>query len=278
MLGALSFFMNFYSFTIDISLFIAYIYTIPFGERRIVYTTLYHLVSRYRRVLFSAITKTFKNKEAIIMKKITCLILALLMCFLTAIPVFAAESPTIFSSSLPEMKGILTDEDGTQYTIIGTQVPTVQAADTNSGCSVTYMFDIPASILANYTNTTQGNDGAFASTVYLTLTYSTKNSPTEYLLTKVSGHWTIQDSSVSVESATLSYGCNGMAPVATNNQYCWDKSVSNYFNVSTGFTNYVTALPQGVLGAYLKVNYLMGSSRRWSFTLYNYLFNNVVTS
>ena len=53
-------------------------------------------------------------------------------------------------------------------------------------------------------------------------------------------------------------------------------SVNNYFDISTGFTDYVVPDVLAVMGANLTVNYLMGTSRRWSFTLTNNLFNNMV--
>lgn len=126
---------------------------------------------------------------------------------------------------------------------------------------------------AEGSTTESDHDGAYASTVYLTIHYSHKNTPTEYLLTKVSGHWVISNSNVSVESARVSYGCSGLFPTPAT-QSVADRSVSNYFSINTGFTKYVTSATNAVMGANLTVNYLMGTSRRWSFTLSNILFNN----
>ena len=105
--------------------------------------------------------------------------------------------------------------------------------------------------------------------------YTHRNTPTEYLLTRVSGYWEISAQKVSVESAKLSYGCSGTFPSPTT-QSVTDISVNNYFDISTGFTDYVVPDVLAVMGANLTVNYLMGTSRRWSFTLTNNLFNNMV--
>ena len=50
------------------------------------------------------------------------------------------------------------------------------------------------------------------------------------------------------------------------------QSVSNNFNIATGFTTYIMEDDIGsMIGASLTLNYLIGTSRRWSFTLDNVL-------
>ena len=210
------------------------------------------------------------------MKKAISLILAVAMCLLLCVQAFAIENIGASTKSAPEMTGILRGDDGREYSIVGKLVsvaPMSQVA--NNVSSATYRYDLPISPQANSSLTESDHDGALASTVYLTIHYTHKNTPTEYLLTRVSGYWEISDPSVSVDSATLSYGCSGAYPRPTT-QSVMDASVSNYFNISTGFTNYVASVSNGTMGATMTVNYLMGTSRRWSFTITNILFNNVM--
>ncbi|WP_312943122.1 hypothetical protein [Oscillibacter sp.] len=207
-------------------------------------------------------------------KKMMSLALALVMCLSLCVPAFAADSNVSLSGATPEMIGVLTTEDGAQHIIEGTLVsmsPLTRSIGNNN--SVTYKYDLPASLRASGSTTESDHDGAIASTVYLTINYAHQNTPTEYLLTSVSGHWVITDQKASVESATVSYGCSGLFPRPTT-QSVLDRSVANYFNISTSFTNYVASDTHAVMGANLTVNYLMGTAWRWSFTLTNILFNN----
>lgn len=210
------------------------------------------------------------------MKKIISLILAMAMCLSLCVQTFAKENDGVNVENVPEMMGILRTDDGKEYTIKGVLVsvaPMSRAA--NDACSATYRYDLPVSPQANDSTTESDHDGAAASTVYLTIHYTHRNTPTEYLLTRVSGYWEISAQKVSVESAKLSYGCSGTFPSPTT-QSVTDISVNNYFDISTGFTDYVVPDVLAVMGANLTVNYLMGTSRRWSFTLTNNLFNNMV--
>jgi hypothetical protein len=51
----------------------------------------------------------------------------------------------------------------------------------------TYAFDLYSR--ANNTLTTEQIDGSYSVRVYLTIEYTTQNTPTKYLLTNVSGYW-----------------------------------------------------------------------------------------
>ena len=173
------------------------------------------------------------------MKKIISLILAMAMCLSLCVQTFAKENDGVNVENVPEMMGILRTDDGKEYTIKGVLVsvaPMSRAA--NDACSATYRYDLPVSPQANGSTTESDHDGAAASTVYLTIHYTHRNTPTEYLLTRVSGYWEISAQKVSVESAKLSYGCSGTFPSPTT-QSVTDISVNNYFDISTGFTDYV---------------------------------------
>ena len=144
------------------------------------------------------------------MKKAISLILAVAICLLMCVQAFAIEHIFVCSKSAPEMTGILRGDDCREYSIVGKLVsvaPMSQVA--NNVSSATYRYDLPISPHENISMTLREHDGALASTVYLTIHYTHNNTPTEYLLTRVSGYWEISDPSVSVDSATLSYGCSG---------------------------------------------------------------------
>lgn len=168
--------------------------------------------------------------------------------------------------------GILTLDDGTQIEVEGEIVNTASTLDDHSDQSVTYRYNLPSVSRVGGSSTIHDNDGGYASTVYLTISYDIKGNPSTYLLKQVSGYWLVSDPNVSVTSAKLNYGCTGIFPVPTT-QSVIGVSVSNYFTRNTGFTDYVSDAYKAVLGANLTLTYKMGSYRTWSFTLTNNLFN-----
>ena len=204
-------------------------------------------------IVFTSFERSF------IMKRVVSCLLALVMTLIMPLTVFAADGE-ILSDVPATMQGVLTDsvatnsEDGVASLTYEFDVPMVQAAPTNGSTTV------------------DSADGGNASRVYLTIGYSMQNTPTEYKLTSVSGRWTLEDSRVSVTSASLTYGCSGLFPV-TVTQTGSREHVSNPFSISTGFKSYVVGAYCGVMGAHLTLTYLMGSSRTWTFTLDNTLFN-----
>ena len=201
-------------------------------------------------------------------KKFLSLLLALAMCLSLSVPAQAAATDTKPNTLNPNVAGVLTTEDGSQLLIEGALVSTL--VKRNGDCEATYQYSIPAAFTrGSGTSSMDEIDSGYASHVYLTLHYNHRNNQTEYLLTRVSGYWVILDSSATVESAFLTYACN----CGNIGQYVWDRSVSNNFNIATGFTTYVENYGSGNLGAQLTLNYLIGNSRRWSFTLNNTLFN-----
>ena len=205
-----------------------------------------------------------------LVKKFSVLFFVLALCLVTCVPAFAYDSA---EAKAPYAVGILTSETGEQYTIEGALVSFARTMGTDMDNAVTYRYDLPLSSGSGGSSTVYDYDSGIVSTVYLTIHYTTQNSPTEYLLTKVSGYWDVFDEKASVESAKLSYGCSGRFPSVTT-QSKTNVSVTNHFSISTGFKKYVCADTWSVLGANLTVNYLMGTSRRWSFTLENNLFNS----
>lgn len=193
---------------------------------------------------------------------------------LCLIPMQATAANTVDFPVMPsEIEAYLISDSGEVFSVIGQKVDLLQevnefSAWSPSEGSATYVFSLYAD--PSYTLTANEMDGSLSVRVYLTIKYTTRNSPTEYLLTNVSGSWEILDSRVSVTKAVLDYGCSGFYPSYT--QQSASKEVSNGFNCDTGFTKYVVA-EGGVLGSYLTLDLLMGQTREWDFRIKNYLFD-----
>ena len=116
-----------------------------------------------------------------------------------------AESTVEEVSSLTQGCSIaaLTDCNGNTFLLPVTAVYSYQSdeiASTENEIPVTYRCDSPANIMAiGGSQTEYGNDGAYASTVYLTIHYSHNNeSPVEYVLKKITGYWNVTAQNVSV--------------------------------------------------------------------------------
>lgn len=201
-------------------------------------------------------------------KRFLCLFLSILM--ISIVPITALAEGT--DSNKPAY-GILTSEDGKQFLIEGRLCDSMQTCAGNEA-TITYEYTIPVSAVraTNSSTTVDSPDDGYVSHIYLTLNYQTQNTPTEYLLTGVSGRWTIDDPNVAVLSTSLTYGYSGWFP-AYASQNNTIKNVSNPFSYSTGFSSYILS-DGAVMGANLTLDYLMGTSRKWSFTLVNNLFNN----
>lgn len=207
-------------------------------------------------------------------KKLVSVLLAMVMVLGLSVPAFAAEE---VCETTPTMYGILVSDDGEVYEIAGILVENECATyslNSQDEFSATYQFDVPSRAIQNGTSTIDGPDSSSESTIWLTIKWKTNTSDHTYLLTGVSGHWTIfDDTRVSVTSTNLVYGCSN--PIYTQTNYP-GVAVSNSFDVSTGFTHYILEAG-GVMGANLTLNYLMGTSRRWSFTMTNNLFNDPIS-
>lgn len=93
------------------------------------------------------------------------------------------------------------NEDGNVETVTGCLINTLRSPSTDS-VAATYEFALYST---GYSLTKNQTDGSVSVRAYSTINYNTQNTPTEYLLTSVSGHWTILDSTVSVTNADLHY-------------------------------------------------------------------------
>lgn len=199
--------------------------------------------------------------------------LVLVLCMLCTLTLsVSAQEIAFIDSSIRNVVGVLTLDDGSQHQIVGTAVYGHQRSGQTDN-AITYAFAVPASLAAGGSTTIHDWDDGNASIVYLTINYDISDDGSRYLLTSVSGYWVIEDRYASVESASLTYGC--ASTLIGRTQRASNVTVSNNFYISTGFTQYIPEV-DGVMGANLTVNYLIGTSRRWSFTLTNNLFNNSI--
>lgn len=201
------------------------------------------------------------------MKKLLSIILICIFCF-SSIQVYAMDNSKI--NVYPDkIIGKLISDTGESIPVIGNKVYESNNSILNNmdENSATYMFEL-YSTRGSSSLTTNDTDGSISVRAYLTIKYVTKNEPTEYLLTNVSGYWNILDDRVSVKNAELVYGCSGVFPSPTTQTDT--KTVNNYFNYNTGFTNYIIR-DYGVMGANLTLDLKMGT-RQWDFFLENNLF------
>lgn len=204
------------------------------------------------------------------MKKLVALFLSALL-ILTPCVAFAQESVNVPCSPIV---GYLADDEGNIIEVPGFIVESASVNSSSGDASVTYGFNVPLSSGSTGSGeyTESSPDSAYESHVYLTIYYKTRNNNSEYLLTSVSGYWEIEHPyNTSVTSASVRYGCSDL--VTTQSQL---RSVGNNFSFNTGFSTYITKAA-GVMGANLTLKYLMGTSRKWTFTLTNNLFNEGIT-
>lgn len=189
-------------------------------------------------------------------------VLLVLACLMMGTTAFAAD---LGQETIPQtMTGYLYDDEGNCIEVIGHLVETnsISMFSMDDNLSATYEFNLLATSFQS--NPVSSPDSGYVSTVYLTVNYYVDGG--SYLLSSVSGSWTISDASASVTSAYVNYQCTD----EDMSYQTGSRSVSNNFYVATGFSTYVSG--RGVsVGASLSLSYRMGSSRTWSFTLPNYV-------
>lgn len=195
------------------------------------------------------------------MKKVLSVFLVL-ACLMMGMNAFAAD---LDQGAIPQtVTGYLYDDEGNCVEVVGHLVEKNSASlfSANDNLSATYEFNLLASSFNS--NPVSSPDSGYVSTVYLTVSYYVNSG--SYLLSSVSGSWTISDYSASVTSASVYYAC---VDSRTSSQ-TGSRSVSNNFYVGTGFSTYVSGFGLSV-GASLTLRYQIGASRSWSFTLPNYV-------
>ena len=208
-----------------------------------------------------------------ILNKSLSLFLSLVLIVFTTMTIHvedasAGESPLLQSCNT----ATLTDCDGNMFLLPITPVYSYQSntiMSAENDILFTYKCEIPADIMATGGSQTEyDNDGTYASTVYLTIHYShNTESPVEYVLKKITGHWNVTAQNVSVSSATLDYACGALN--FEKNVAVYNYPVSNNFTKQTGYSKYVPTITGAAIGATLNLKYSMGSTRTWSFKLQN---------
>ena len=193
------------------------------------------------------------------MKTIVSVLISILIMIQMSTPAMAASiTPT---DSSPAMVGYMTNEEGISIKIHGELLEAQAVHNQDDTYSATYLYRTP---IVSGSNTTDSPDSGYSSHVYLTIKYKVKDSR-HFLLTSISGYREIQDSRVSVTKSKIDY-------ISGVKQFKNDIKASNHFNKTTGFTEYTE--DDGTfsdVGAELKLKYLMGDSRTWSFSLNNFV-------
>ena len=181
------------------------------------------------------------------------MVVVLVMCMNT-VNTFAACS--LAEENQEKVVAYLISDTGESEKVIGQKVvsPTpFSLVDDTKSC--TYMFTLYNN--TNYSLTANKTDSSIAVRAYLTINYTSRNTPEEILLNNVSGYWELLDGKARVESTSLTYGCSGAFPVPTTQTNTI--AVGNNFSKNTGFTQYVS--PEfGVIGANWTLNLAMGST------------------
>lgn len=215
--------------------------------------------------------------------------LALAIIIVCSLSIHALAS----SASIPEipekMTGYLYNDESGSIEIVGTLIdarPVLAnntfAREANSSTNLqgtewaaTYEYTA-VTPRSNHTVTVDDKDGAFTVHAYLTVHYVSSNETDvgELLLIGVSGRWEILSANnVSVESASVEYNCSGFSPDSGWVSQNKTRTVANNFIFQTNFTEKISAI-NGSLGAILTLNMLMGTTRRWTFTIDNTPFFN----
>lgn len=107
----------------------------------------------------------------------------------------------------------------------------------------------------------------FYSTIYFN---SSTDYPPKYLLTKVSGNYSIvSGQSVSVKNQVISYGCESLSEIVKN-QHDTKKITGSSYSYSTGYTKYIHEGAGASMGVNWTGTIQRGSS--WNFEFSNYKF------
>lgn len=198
-------------------------------------------------------------------KKIIALFLSFAIIFSTGNSSCLAYNVELFPPDT--QTGYLIDESGNVQAVIAEVVDVSALSVAQDGeRQLTYKYRL---VSTDYALT--ANPVGYGIDVYITIKYTEKGTPTMVLLTSVQGNWEITDNRCSVTASHLFYGCTGIV----NSSQISDCSISNNFNVNTGYTVYVPKLddPVGgsIVGAYACFKLLMGTSRKYTFVAPCYL-------
>jgi hypothetical protein len=195
---------------------------------------------------------------------------ALMLSTALLVLLFSAQETYALSQSTSERDLVTSNavisEDGMNLVVPAKLVENekVDSGDGTSLYSKTYEVDmfLKYNVSAQtYSLSTNRYDSSRAVKSFLTINYK-KNSVGHVLLTSVSGHWTNSDSTISVTSALLRYGCG----TGVGGNPGVERYVSNYFSYSTGYSSYIPmGGPVASTGANLTLSLKHGTSKWTSF-------------
>lgn len=126
---------------------------------------------------------------------------------------YASESGEQKDNVPENAVGILTDKDGQTTQVKGKKIDQLPLSKSFMGDASkdpnaeTYAFGLKAGPSGKLT--VSDYDSTDSVKVYLTISYSSKGSPKQYRLNKVSGHYQIEQIDANVTSNTLTYGTSG---------------------------------------------------------------------
>lgn len=173
----------------------------------------------------------------------------------------AQQNGKIFNS-----KASLVDQDDNKIDLVTYEIDTTSLTKQNKDAmkSKTYVTR------ASGTLTEDGFEQTGGVYVYITIYYTTRGTtPDEYLLTKVSGGYAIQDPQISVTSQSIRYACVGNWPILDNSQNVSRSPTTSSWSYNTGFTRYFI-LDGASIGANSLTKFKRGAST-WSLQLINNL-------
>lgn len=139
--------------------------------------------------------------------------------------------------------------------------------------SKTFIVDTKEAIpLSNESHYVDELDSTSSILANITIYYTTNGTPTQYLLTRVSGGYQIRDYSVSVSSQKVTFGCNGVFPTAINTQTATKYPGSNAnWSYNTGFKQPVVNDISAAIGCNNILTLKHGSSSTWTLHIFNNL-------
>lgn len=203
------------------------------------------------------------------MKKVLTLFCTMLMLLsICVLPAYAIESSnTLFPNTVT---GRLISDDGTIIQVTGYRrnVPSLNSLFSDER-AVTYDYIIPLSDKAHEDNVS-GYDPSYYFSATLTIYYTEYDvTPSEYLLTRVSGEWSDPeptDGTTISNTADIVANCTG---IGTNNIFrrqVKEGSITSGSYMDTGF-DYSIQSYMGAMGAYMYIDISQGILRQWTLEL-----------
>ena len=233
------------------------------------------------------------------MKKIICIMMAMLLVFSSALTINAAsidkeqpETNDIKSMYWQLRRSGSVNTDNISIQLVNKEDGKVIEVEafalndrSNQHSKNVYVFAVPADAFNavpednSFKGSGSGSNGDYDNTYsvygYVESNYLTKTAhgETGYLLTDVAGGWQIVDSSVSIIYKEVNYGCVGITLTDTGHGMYFNQTATRYptnntFNYYTNFSKYV--INDGnlsLMGINTEATLLHGNSSTWTLTV-----------